>query len=66
MIMGKEVHIVPGAITLRSKVMAIEMVVFVFGSVGLLVGNLSGQCPAHQLTLQFVFGSVWIPGWCLE
>ena len=30
--MGKEVHVLPEAITLSSRVMAIEVLVFVFGS----------------------------------
>jgi len=57
-IMGKEVHVLPRAITLRSRAMAIELVVFVYGSVKSLVGTLNGLCPVHQLDLQFVFGSV--------
>uniref|UniRef100_A0A7C8YMV3 Uncharacterized protein n=1 Tax=Opuntia streptacantha TaxID=393608 RepID=A0A7C8YMV3_OPUST len=66
MVIGKEVHVLPGAVTLRSKAMAIEVVVFVFGSVGSLVGILSGLCSIHQLALLFVFGSVRVPGWYLE
>ena len=62
MVMGKEVHVLPGAVTLRSKAMTIKVVVFVFGSVRSLVGTLSGHCPVHQLTLQFVFGFVRVPG----
>jgi len=46
--------------------MAIEVVVFVFGFVGSLVGTLSGHCPVHQLALQFVFGSIWVPQRYLE
>ena len=65
-VMGKEVHVLPGAVTLHSRAMAIEMVVFVFGSVGSLVGTLSGHCPMHQLAPQFVFGFVRISGWYLE
>ena len=60
--MGKEVHVLPGAVILRSRVMAIEVVVFMFGSVGLLVGTLSGHYSVHQLAPQFVFGSMWVPG----
>jgi len=56
--MSKEVYVWPGAVTFHSRAMAIEMIVFVFGSVGLLVGTLSGYCPVHQLALQFVFGSM--------
>ena len=55
MVMGKEVHVLPGDVTLRSRAMAIEVVVFVYGSVGSLVGTLSRHCPVHQLALQFVF-----------
>ena len=58
MVMGKEVHVLLGTVTLRSRVMATEVVVFVYGSVGSLVGTLSGFCPVHQLALQFVFGPV--------
>jgi len=47
---------------IRSRALAKEVVVFVYGSVGSLVGTLSGLCPVHQLALQFVFGSVWV-GW---
>jgi len=54
------------AITLRSRAMAIEVVVFVFEFVGSLVGTLSGHCPVYQLALQFVLGFVRIPGWYLE
>jgi len=42
---------------IRSRAIAIEVVVFVFRSVGLLVGTLSGRCLVYQLALQFVFGS---------
>jgi len=66
MVMGKEVHVLPGAVTLRSGVMAIEMVVFVFGSVGSLVGTVSGHFLIHQLAIQFLFRSMRIPGRCLE
>jgi len=62
MVMGKEVHVLPGAVTLRFRAMAIEVVVLVYGSVGSLVGTLSGLCPVHQSALQFVFGSVRV-GW---
>ena len=46
--------------------MAIEVVVFLFGSVRLLVGTLSGHCQIHQLAIQFVFGSVRVPSWYLK
>jgi len=49
-----------------SRAMTIEVVVFVFGSVGSLVDTLSRHCPVHQLALQFVFGSVWVPGCTLS
>jgi len=62
---GKEVHVLTGAVTLLSRATAIEVVVFVFGSVGSLVGTLSRHYPVHQLALQFVFGSVWVLGWYL-
>ena len=51
--MGKEVYVLPRAITLYSRVMVIEVVVFVFEFVGSLVGTLSGHCPVHQLAPQF-------------
>jgi len=51
MVMGKEVRVLLGAVTLHSRAIAIEMVVFVFGFVGSLVGTLSGLCPVHQLAL---------------
>ena len=65
--MGKEVHVFFRAITLCSRFMVIEIVVFAFGSVESLVGTLSRHCPIHQLTPQFVlFESMWVPGWYLE
>jgi len=63
--MGKEVHVLLVTVTLRSKAMAIKVVVFVFWSVRSLVGTLSGHCLVHQLALQFVFGSVWVLEWAL-
>ena len=60
MIMQKEVHVLPGPVTLGSRALTKEVVVFVYGSVGSLVDTLSGLCPVHQLALQFVFGSVWV------
>ena len=63
---GKKVHVLPGGVTLRSRAMAIEVVVFVFGSVSSLVDTLGGHCPVHQLALEFVFGYVRIPSWYLE
>ena len=51
MVMGKEVHVLPGDVTLRSRAMTIEVFVFVYGSVGSLVGTLSGLCPGQQLAL---------------
>jgi len=44
MVMEKELHVLPGAVTLRSRAMAIEVVVFVFGSIGSLVSTLSRHC----------------------
>ena len=64
--MGKEVRVLLGTVTLRFRAKAIEVVVIVFGYVGSLVGILSGYCPIHQLALQLVFGSVWVPDWYLE
>ena len=66
MVMEKEVHVLPEAITLRSRAVAIEVVVFVVGSVGSLVGTLHRHCPVHQLAPQFVFGSVWVSSWYLK
>uniref|UniRef100_A0A7C8YN42 Uncharacterized protein n=1 Tax=Opuntia streptacantha TaxID=393608 RepID=A0A7C8YN42_OPUST len=66
MVIGKEVHVLPGAVTLRSRAMVIKVVVFVFGFVGSLVSTLSGLYSVHQLALLSVFGSVRIPGWYLE
>jgi len=69
MVMGKEVHVLPWAVTLHSRAMGpmgIEVVVFVYGSVGSLVGTLSGLCLVYQLALQFVFGSVRVLSWYLE
>jgi len=51
---------------IRSRAIATEVVISVFGSVGSLVGTLSGHCLIHQLALQFVFGSMQVPGWYLE
>ena len=53
--MGKEVHVLPETVTFCSRAMAIEVVVFVFGSVRSLVGTMSRPCRVHQLALQFVF-----------
>ena len=64
--MGKEVIVLPGAVTSRSRHITIELVVFVFGSVGSLVGTLSGHCLGRQLALHFVFGSMWVLGQYLE
>ena len=66
MVVGKEVHVLAGPVTLRSRAIVIEVVVFVIGSVRSLVGTLSGHCPVHQLALQFVFGSIWVPQRYLE
>uniref|UniRef100_A0A7C9A047 Uncharacterized protein n=1 Tax=Opuntia streptacantha TaxID=393608 RepID=A0A7C9A047_OPUST len=79
--MGKEVHVLPGAVTLHSRALAKEAVVFVFellgrwvsqlalqfvfGAVESLVGTLSGLCPVHQLALQFV-ELCGSAGWYLE
>jgi len=62
MITGEEVHVLPGDVTLHSRALAIEVIVFVCGFVGLLVSALSGHCPVHQLALEFVFESVRILG----
>ena len=43
MVIGKEVHVLPGAVTLHYRAVAIEVVVFVCGSVGSFVGTLSGH-----------------------
>ena len=43
---------------IRSRALAKEVVVFVYGFVESLVGTLSGLCLVHQLALRFVFGSV--------
>ena len=51
MVMGEEVHVLPGDVTLRYRAIAIEVVVFVYGSVGSLVGTLSGLYLVHQLGL---------------
>ena len=66
MVMGKEVDVQPKVVTLSYRAMAIEVVVFVFGSVGSLVGTLSGHYPVLQLAFQFVFRSMRVPGWYLD
>jgi len=66
MVIGKKVHVLPWAVTLHSRAMAIEVVVFVYGSVESFVGTLSGLCPVHPLALHFVFGFVRVPSWYLE
>jgi len=66
MVMRKEVHVLPEAVTLHSSIIITEVVVFVFGSVRSLVDTFSGHCPVHQLAPQFVFGSVWVSSWYLK
>ena len=53
-VFGEKVHVLTEAITKRFRAMAIEVVLFVFGIMESLIGNLSGHCPVRLLTLQFV------------
>jgi len=52
--MGQEVHVLLETVTLHSRAIVIEVVVFMFGSMWVVVGTLSGHCLIHQLTPQFV------------
>ena len=81
MVLGKEVHVLPGAVTFvlelspkkRLSLCLSCWVVgwyplalqFVSGAVGSLVGTLSGLCPVHQWALQFV-ELCGSAGWYLE
>ena len=49
MVMGKEVHVLPEAVTLHYRLMAVEVVVFVFGSVWIIGWSLEWALPGPPI-----------------